>query len=202
MPYINPETVVSPKHSWTLTKVILNTGRGGWSAAEGEWCKKSCLATRWNGSDNDSGIGNPQSRGHPTWFIVPEELEPAIRREIELLSSAANVVTCTIVKPENYDIGAWRVTAQIDPVITDKAGDFQLSFSLPALEKGVFHTDKEYLKHEDSELRGCFIDGKWEGDLYSKALSEADSNITIDDIKDTLIHNVTFALQQADLIEE
>ena len=39
------------------------------------------LAVRWNGKGGDK-LGSPQSRGRPTWFIVPEELEPAIRAVI------------------------------------------------------------------------------------------------------------------------
>ena len=62
--------------------------RGGWSAAEGQWeddgVWNDVLAIRWNGS-SDAEIGNPQSRGCATWFIVPDELENAIRAAIASL---------------------------------------------------------------------------------------------------------------------
>jgi hypothetical protein len=36
---------------------------------------------RWNGDSEDQrfpGIGNPQSRGVPTWFILPEEIAEVV----------------------------------------------------------------------------------------------------------------------------
>ena len=33
---------------------------------------------RWNGDNDDNPIGNPQSRGLPTWFIVPDNYVEAI----------------------------------------------------------------------------------------------------------------------------
>ena len=39
------------------------------------------LAMRWNGTD-DNVIGNPQSRGLPTWFIVPREFRLAVLDEL------------------------------------------------------------------------------------------------------------------------
>ena len=45
------------------------------------------LAIRWNGSAG-AEIGNPQSRGLATWFIVPEELEQTVRDAIANLANA------------------------------------------------------------------------------------------------------------------
>ena len=61
--------------------------RLGWSAAEGPWDNgglwRDVLAVRWNGSEA-AEIGNPQSRGVATWFIVPNELETVLRQAIAL----------------------------------------------------------------------------------------------------------------------
>jgi hypothetical protein len=48
-----------------------------YSVAIGRWDKKLCLGMRWNGS-KDKRIGNPQSRGLPTWFIVPAVFQKSI----------------------------------------------------------------------------------------------------------------------------
>ena len=81
--YIDPGTVVSPKANWSLIKVLRNgevhgKGNGDASLAIGKWDSldgdgpQSCFAMRWNGSKADAnGVGNPQSRGLPTWFIIP-----------------------------------------------------------------------------------------------------------------------------------
>ena len=75
MSYWKPEDVHSPRSYWRLHRVLHDSGEGGWSIAEGQWENdglwKERLAIRWNGT-TDAEIGNPQSRGLPTWFIVPE----------------------------------------------------------------------------------------------------------------------------------
>jgi hypothetical protein len=92
MAYIKPETVLSPKGSVANLKVLHNNG--SWSVAELNWNGQSALGVRWNGSDNESGVGTPQSRGLPMWFIVPQELASVIKEvlpkksEIELAYEA------------------------------------------------------------------------------------------------------------------
>ena len=91
MSYIKPENVISPKNRWRLRCVLHDGGEGRWSVAEGQW-ENDCfwgevLAIRWNGSA-EAEIGNPQSRGLATWFIVPEELEQPIRDSLASLPNA------------------------------------------------------------------------------------------------------------------
>ncbi|HWB06280.1 MAG TPA: hypothetical protein VG796_24870 [Verrucomicrobiales bacterium] len=68
--YIPPDKVHSPKAHWSLIAVLEDLGEEGTSVAIGRWDGKPTLAMRWNGSDGNP-IGNPQSRGLPTWFIIP-----------------------------------------------------------------------------------------------------------------------------------
>lgn len=85
MSYRRPEGVDSPQSHWLLHRVLYDGGEFDWSAAEGQWKHYKSweprLAIRWNGG-GDAEIGNPQSRGNPTWFIVPPDLEDAIRTGI------------------------------------------------------------------------------------------------------------------------
>jgi hypothetical protein len=53
------------------------------------WEEEDRIGIRWNGSDDDTGIGNPQSRGNATWFLLPPELENAVLDCIEGLSQSA-----------------------------------------------------------------------------------------------------------------
>jgi len=85
MPYINPSTVLSPKNVVAEVEVIHDTKVGGWSVAKLLWKNKPALGIRWNGDDSQS-IGNPQSRGNPTWFVVPEELAEVILSKAEELA--------------------------------------------------------------------------------------------------------------------
>ena len=90
MSYVDPHKVTSPKDHWKRGTVLYN--KNGWSAAEGEWKEEETwekvLAIRWNGTGKRKGKGQPQSRGYPTWFIVPEEIEGALRREIARLKKS------------------------------------------------------------------------------------------------------------------
>jgi len=66
---VSPHDVKSPKAHWTLIDVLF--ANDDWALAIGEWDQKRRLACRWNGKDDS--IGNPMSRGVPTWFVLPNE---------------------------------------------------------------------------------------------------------------------------------
>ena len=90
MAYVDPKTVVCPKANWSLIKVLRfgdrdEKGEDNASLAVGNWDSfddkgpRPVFAMRWNGSGKDTpGVGNPQSRGLPTWFIVPDWMQQAI----------------------------------------------------------------------------------------------------------------------------
>jgi hypothetical protein len=65
-----PEDVTAPKLHWSLIKVLYNGGPEEYSVAVGKWDNEPCLAIRWNACEWRP-VGNPQSRGLPTWFILP-----------------------------------------------------------------------------------------------------------------------------------
>jgi hypothetical protein len=61
--------------------VLYDRGKRQAAVAIGRWDGEPVLAMRWNGTD-DNVIGNPQSRGLPTWFIVPREFRLAVLDEL------------------------------------------------------------------------------------------------------------------------
>lgn len=77
MSYIEPQDVKSPKSHWYLFEVVLDRGPGNCAYALGEWDGKRRVGFRWNGTDNNK-IGNPQSRGLPTWTMLDEDLHEAV----------------------------------------------------------------------------------------------------------------------------
>jgi hypothetical protein len=87
MSYIDPKTVLSPKGSVSDVEVVFNTGpsENSWSIAKLKWDDEPAVGIRWNGGE-DSGVGNPQSRGNPTWFIVPSELSKVVLEYAETLA--------------------------------------------------------------------------------------------------------------------
>lgn len=88
MAYVEPATVWAPKVSIRSVEVLYNTKQKGWSIARVNWDHENRIGIRWNGDDDKPGIGNPQSRGNATWFILPVELESAVLDKIEELSHA------------------------------------------------------------------------------------------------------------------
>lgn len=83
--YVIPGEVVSPKRQWSLVAVLYDRGEGQASVAIGRWDGEPVLAMRWNGTD-DNTIGNPQSRGLPTWFILPREFRLPVLDELTRLA--------------------------------------------------------------------------------------------------------------------
>jgi hypothetical protein len=85
MPYIPPEEVISPKASWRLVDVIIDKGPENCAYAIGMWDRKRRIGFRWNGSDG-APLGNPQSRGLPTWVMLDTALNRAVVKLVEKLN--------------------------------------------------------------------------------------------------------------------
>lgn len=81
--YIPPNEVTSPRQKWALIAVLDEGSEGQAALAVGLWDKTPVLAMRWNGNAKNP-IGNPQSRGLATWFIVPGKYRDAIIQSANL----------------------------------------------------------------------------------------------------------------------
>ena len=80
MSYIDPHIVLPPRSRVGSVDVLYNDGPGSWSIARLTYDDQpDRRGIRCNGSDEEAGIGNPQSRGKPIWFVVPEALSPFVR---------------------------------------------------------------------------------------------------------------------------
>jgi len=76
--YVKPGDVISPKAIWSLFDVILDRGEGNCAYALGTWNGERRVGFRWNGDDAVGPLGNPQSRGLPTWTMLDPALHKAI----------------------------------------------------------------------------------------------------------------------------
>lgn len=91
MDYIDPRTVLTPRGTITELAVIYDGGEHGWSLARMKWEGDPIIAMRWNGGrpkqippSNKPSIGTPQSRGYPTWFVLPKEVGEMIENSLRL----------------------------------------------------------------------------------------------------------------------
>jgi hypothetical protein len=82
--YINPKDVTSPKDAVKSVEVLYDDPNSI-AIAKIKWFDHFVIGIRWNASyreledqDKASGkkicVGNPVSRGFPTWFILPKEI--------------------------------------------------------------------------------------------------------------------------------
>src|SRR6202162_2707620 len=85
MAYVQPATVCAPKASIRSVQILYNSGPGGWSVASIDWEGSEAIGIRWNGKDGP-GIGNPQSRGNATLFILHNELKEVILARVDDLA--------------------------------------------------------------------------------------------------------------------
>lgn len=94
MKYTKPENVKSPQNSLEVLRILCDKGEELYSIAELKWNGQKCYGIRWNVSQNEwndkskqqeikTCIGMPSSRGHSTWFILPEEMNEHIKHLIK-----------------------------------------------------------------------------------------------------------------------
>jgi hypothetical protein len=122
MPYIKPDYVTSPKDSWTLNCIIYDEGEGKIAVAYGVWDKERVIAMRWNGkNDLHKELGNPQSSGNATWFILPREIGITIVKDILIKQAAGNtsvrkdglvkviewLIDLKVISPSGYEAKAY-----------------------------------------------------------------------------------------------
>ena len=104
---IDPNTVLSPKALVRDLTVIFdgslwddaNPRWSGWSLATLTWDGRPAIGVRWNGQVG-AGVGSPQSRGLPTWFILPDALaEISLERVTEHLKRGNSEDQREVVPP-------------------------------------------------------------------------------------------------------
>jgi hypothetical protein len=88
MGYVDPYTVVSPKTRIKDIEIVYDSGpiEGSWAVAKFIWDKEERVGVRWNGEPT-GGVGTPQARGVPTWFVLPGELAQPVLDYVRKLAS-------------------------------------------------------------------------------------------------------------------
>lgn len=119
MSYIRPNEVVSPKARWKLIAVLRDGGASDAAYAVGEWDGIPSIGMRWNG-DDENRIGNPQSRGLPTWTMVEPRLHLPIIQTLpedkQVLATALlgiEVSPMVELRVEHHPSGNYTLTRRV-----------------------------------------------------------------------------------------
>ncbi len=107
MMYYKSIEVISPKRN--LKNVIDIHQNKNFALAKVTWNGSDKIAIRWNVTENElknnekaSGkvkcIGEPNSRGYPTWFILPDDFLEALVNDTKLAEDLRNILKEKLVK--------------------------------------------------------------------------------------------------------
>lgn len=105
MPYVRAKEVISPKSRWKLIAVLEDRGPGNIAYPLGEWDGEPRIGVRWNG-DDEQPIGNPQSRGLPTWTMLDRDLYLPIMQD---LPEEMQMLARTLLKIDTYPVIEMKV---------------------------------------------------------------------------------------------
>lgn len=91
-------------------------------------------------------------------------------------------------RPTNYQDGAWRCRMTLRSPAAMEFGGAPVPFRFPNLPHRRIHPDKGFRvaavdwDGKGSGLDGIFVDGIWEGHVYTNGIGEADNPTTIEDV--------------------
>lgn len=89
--YVNAEDVTTPQEHWRLDSVIYDEGASLPAVAFGYWDDQPTVGLRWNvWNEQGKALGNPQSRGYATWFVLPNSVARATLATLQQKQSAGN----------------------------------------------------------------------------------------------------------------
>lgn len=125
----------------------------------------------------------PEHQADDTQCI--RSLKAALARAV--LPQLPTRVRCSIFRPDDYQVGAWRVEMRLPPGVQRLWNASPFLFDLPQLPKRLFLMKSEFCF---GPYTGRFVDGVWKADLYSNGIAEAENPTSLTEIKRTLLHCV------------
>ncbi len=104
-------------------------------------------------------------------------------------------------RPDGYSFGAHKVEASLDAAETKAYAVWPISFHLPELPKRLIHTTPNFLvavsNESGTQLRGIFVDGRWEAHVYTNGIAEEENPTKIDDVKRELEESIAASVKLA-----
>ncbi len=123
---------------------------------------------------------------------VRELIEAFVKEEYGRLSDR---LTIHIYKPSHYDYGAWCVKMKLRNPLEMQFQGIPVPFHLPELPKRRLNPKEGYLSvvalpNGEFTIGGQFVDGVWEGHLYSNGSEEGQNPTPVEEVQSALYENV------------
>jgi hypothetical protein len=123
-----------------------------------------------------------------------ELIEAFVKKEYGRLNDR---LTVHVYRPSGYQYGAWRIKMRLRNPSEMQFQKTPIPFEFPELRKRRLHPDEGYLsivtskKSGELVIGGHFVDGVWEGHLYSNGIEESENPTSIEDVQAALEKAVT-----------
>ena len=105
-------------------------------------------------------------------------------------------IRCRIFRPDNYELGAWRVEMRLPAEVWRLWNGSPFLLDLPVFSKRHFIMTSEF-SHGPSIAR--FVGGVWKADLYTNGIAEELNPTSLADVKQALLQSVEDLLHRAEL---
>jgi hypothetical protein len=137
-----------------------------------------------------------QGQWHGEFFVYAPEHQADDTQSIRSLRAALarailpqlpTQVRCSIFRPDNYQVGAWRIELRLSEGIKRFWGSSPFHFDIPKLPKRFFQMESDY--RADVHL-ARFVDGVWKADLYTNGVEEVDNPTSIDAVRRALLESI------------
>jgi hypothetical protein len=124
-------------------------------------------------------------------------LRAALARAI--LPQLPTKTRCLIFRPDNYQVGAWRVELRLSEVIKRFWSSSPFQFDIPKLSKRFFQMESEYRADTHSAR---FVNGLWKADLYTNGVEEVDNPTSIAAVRRALFESINEVCLRASVRDE
>lgn len=151
-------------------------------------CVAKLVDGHWNGSFY---VYAPEHKADDSQCI--RSLKVALARAI--LPRLPTRARCWIFRPDNYQVGAWRVEMRLPPGVQRFWSGSPIPFDIPQLRKRLFLMESEF--HFGLYI-GRFVDGVWKADLYSNGIEEAKNPTSLTEVKRALLQCVNTLAQDVE----
>lgn len=103
----------------------------------------------------------------------------------------------TISKPDNYQLGAWRLEIELTDAAKENNEIFGDDFIIPKLPNRLIHVDGQYSRAAKNKVTGeyeimmRFVDGVVKAHVYTNGIAEEENLTSLEEVCDAISESIT-----------